>query len=65
YIISWPEQCPDPPPPNRDQMDPQIRPVTDFSEAGGQGIEIYIPSQEHPWRRFNPMYLRRKKEVLV
>ncbi|MCL0084209.1 hypothetical protein M1N82_01495 [Dehalococcoidia bacterium] len=46
-------------------MDPQIRPVTDFSEAGGQGIEIYIPSQEHPWRRFNPMYLRRKKEVLV
>ena len=27
--------------------------------------KIYVPSQDHPWRKFNPMYLGRKKAVLV
>ena len=27
--------------------------------------KAYVPSQDHPWRQFNPMYLGRKKEVLV
>ncbi len=27
--------------------------------------KTYGPSHNHPWRRFNPMYLERKKEVLA
>jgi len=27
--------------------------------------KAYVPSQDHPWRRFNPMYLGKKKAALV
>ncbi len=42
--------CPQPP-------TPQV-PILHHEKA-------YVPSQNHPWRRFNPMYLGRKKELLV